>query len=119
MVSSGSSVNVLNMSVRRLAIAIFLGATGCVSTPEPPAVPTEVVALAGAYENPSAALNPTTARMVVDQTPLQREVLSSISGLRFIRDVIANATSIDDASLDSIEVHGALDARAACPGWDP
>ncbi|HKP55133.1 MAG TPA: hypothetical protein VJV78_00355 [Polyangiales bacterium] len=107
------------MDVRGLGIAIFVGATGCVSAPEPPAVPTAVVALAEAYKNPSAALNATTARMVVDQTLSQRQVLSSISGLRFIRDVIANATSIDDSNLDSVDVRGALDARAACPGWDP
>jgi hypothetical protein len=77
-----------------------------------------VVALADAYEHPSAALTPATARMVVDQTQPQRAVLQAISGLRFIRDVIDNATSITDADIDAVEVQGALDARSACPGWD-
>jgi hypothetical protein len=103
---------------QHLRIVFAIGALGCASAPAAPAVPTAVVALADAYEHPSAALTPATARMVVDQTSPQREVLRAISGLRFIRDVVTDATSITDANIDSIEVQGALEARAACPGWD-
>jgi hypothetical protein len=46
-----------------------------------------------------------------------REVLEAISGLGFIRDVVESATSIDDPDL-AVDVDGALDAHAACPGWD-
>jgi hypothetical protein len=103
---------------QRLGIVFAISAIGCVSAPQAPAVPTAVVALADAYENPSAALTATTARMVVDQTLPQRELLEVISGLRFVRDVVDNATSISDSDFESIEVQGALDARSACPGWD-
>src|SRR5436190_24380361 len=102
----------------RIGIVFAALALGCASPPEAPVVPTAVVALADAYEHPSAALTPATAGMVVDQTLAQREVLQAISGLRFIRDVVDNATSLSATNIGSVDVRGALDARAACPGWD-
>ena len=102
----------------RLETICAVFAIGCAAAPEAPVAPEAVVALADAYENPTAMLTPATARAVVDRTQPLRGVLEAVRGLQFIRDIVENATSIDDGDIESLQVRGALDARAACPGWD-
>jgi hypothetical protein len=101
-----------------LALALALGiVAGCTSAPEAPAVPTQVVALAERYENATAPLAPLTVRMIIDATlPLQAAV-QSLAGLRFISDLVDDATTVAADNQDlSIELQGSLAVHAACPG---
>lgn len=98
---------------------VFVFAAGCAAAAEAPPAPEAVVALADEYEEPSATLTAANARAVVDRTQALREVLQAVRGLGFIRDIVENATSIRDVDIESVAVRGELDARSACPGWDP
>ncbi|HKU40420.1 MAG TPA: hypothetical protein VJR89_19800 [Polyangiales bacterium] len=104
----------------RLCTAVAIFTLACTSAPSAPEMPAAVVALADQYENPTAALNASTARVALDRSLAVRGVLEAISGLAFIRDVIDDATSLTQNNLDlSVDVQGTLDAHSACPGWAP
>ncbi len=91
----------------------------CVSAPEPPPEPREVGALAAAYASPSATLEPAVMGTVLMQSTTTRTALEALSGLRFVRDVVQDATSATSDTTDfDLEVQGSALAHAACPGWD-
>jgi hypothetical protein len=90
----------------------------CSAAPEPPAEPAEVAALATQYASPSATLAPGVMGAVLEQTAATRAALEAVSGLRFVRDVVEDATSATADSTDfDLEVQGSAMAHAACPGW--
>jgi hypothetical protein len=94
-------------------------AAACNSAPEPPAEPQEVAALAAEYARPSATLEPAVMGAVLDQSAATRAALESLSGLRFVRDVVHDATAATSDSADfDLEVQGSAMARSPCPGWN-
>jgi hypothetical protein len=103
--------------VKFLVCAAIGCSCSCTGAAETPATPGAVVALADAYDQPTAVLTADSARAVVDRTQALREVLQALRGLQFLRDIVEDATSLSDADIESLAVRGALDARTACPGW--
>jgi hypothetical protein len=92
-------------------------ALACTSAPEPPPEPAEVSALAAEYARPSASLAPAATASVLERVQPTRSVLAALSGLRFVREVIIDATTATSDSTDlALDVQGSVLARAACPG---
>jgi len=107
------------MSPVKMALSSAFFAAACSSAPQPPPEPAEVAALAAEYESPSASLEPAMMRNVLGETQPTRTVLQALSGLRFVRDVIHDATTATSDSTDvALDVQGTVLARAACPGWN-
>jgi hypothetical protein len=102
-----------------VSLSAVMLAAACISAPEPPPEPQEVAALAAMYASPSANLEPAAMGAVLGQSATTREALQAVSGLRFVRDVVRDATSATSDSTDfDLEVQGSAMAHAACPGWD-
>jgi hypothetical protein len=94
-------------------------AVGCTSAPEPPSPPVAVVRLSERYERPTGSVDEATAREVVDRRMPLYEALEALAGIAFLRDVIAEAASAEQADPQlAIDVQGALEVHAPCPGWD-
>lgn len=91
--------------------------SSCGPGPAAPPMPNEVQALAAQYDAAAASLDANTARIVFMQTQALQTVLGSFTGLRFVREVIDNATSITPAAAGALEIQGTIDAHAPCPGW--
>ncbi len=74
--------------------------------------------MAAQYASPSAALEAAMTGAVLGQTQPTQTVLQALWGLRFVRDVVSDATSATSESTDlAFEVQGSAFAHAACPGW--
>lgn len=101
-----------------MALSSLTLAAACSYAPEPPAEPAEVAALAAQYARPSASLEGATTAMVWNQMESTRAVLQALSGLRFMRDIVSDATSATSDSSDlDLDVQGTALAHAPCPGW--
>lgn len=81
-------------------------------------MPEEVEALAAQYDSAAASLDANTAQTVFMQTLPLQTVLGSFTGLRFVRDVIDNATAITPDAASALDIQGTIDAHAPCPGWN-
>jgi hypothetical protein len=102
-----------------VSLSSVMLSAACSSAPEPPAEPQEVAALAAQYASPSATLEPSVMGAVLQQSVTTQAALEAVSGLRFVRDVVHDATSATADSTDfDLEVQGSAMAHAACPGWD-
>jgi hypothetical protein len=101
------------------AAALALAVGSCSSAPSPPVLPEEVLTLADRYDHPTATLDPLKVRAILDQTAAEGARVEPFAGLRFIRDIIGNASNGTAAQQDlSVEVRGSVAAHAPCPGDD-
>ncbi len=108
----------LHMRLHILVIGtLTLAAVSCSSAPFPPPLPEEVISLAERYDHPTATLDPSAVRAIFDRASAARTEIEPFAGLRFVSDVIGNATSAAAAQQDlSVEVRGSIAAHAPCPG---
>ncbi len=89
----------------------------CATAPEPPVVPSEVVALAERYQHPTAVLDPVTVRELLVRTDSLQGQLRPLGGLRFIDGVVTDATRTAASGQRLPDgVQGSITARAACRG---
>jgi hypothetical protein len=100
-------------------LALASAVIGCAAPPEPPPVPTGVVALAARYDSATATIDAASARRLADAMVNLRANIGPYMGLFFVRDVVEDATTAAESQTElPVDVQGSLFVHAPCPGWD-
>jgi hypothetical protein len=76
-----------------------------------------VIALAQAYETPTASLDPWNVRTVLERAVPSPETLAVFAGLSLVREIARDAKSSIDTDRDYLlDLQGTISSRTACPG---
>lgn len=102
---------------RAATLALALSALACAPAPEAPKPPAAVIALAQAYETPTASLDPSSVRAVLERASPSLETLAVFAGLSLVREIARDASSSIDTDRDYLlDLQGTLRSRTPCPG---